>query len=278
MNAIVGVHGIGKYRYYRDAGNSVAGAAAAMRDKWDRYLHRGLTGGAPHNGQRYVTEVAYYAHLLGEAKQDDEPRAVQRMSAPEQEVFVAWARQFAGVGEGLTGALHRLTGWLLGRLAGNAAEFARFFAPEVAAYLTADGEARAAARAAVAEVIRRNRPRVVIAHSLGSVVTYETLWANPDLEVELLITLGSPLGMRDVVFERLLPSPVNGWGQRPRQVRRWVNIADKDDIAAIPASLRACFTGVDQEFMVNLDWIDFHTVEKYLGCGALNDHLKPYLP
>nr|BFE77725.1 hypothetical protein GCM10020093_003260 [Planobispora longispora] len=41
MNAIVGVHGIGKYRYYRDAGNSVAGAAAAMRDKWDRYLHRG---------------------------------------------------------------------------------------------------------------------------------------------------------------------------------------------------------------------------------------------
>nr|BFE77726.1 hypothetical protein GCM10020093_003270 [Planobispora longispora] len=61
---------------------------------------QGLTGGAPHNGQRYVTEVAYYAHLLGEAKQDDEPRAVQRMSAPEQEVFVAWARQFAGVGRG----------------------------------------------------------------------------------------------------------------------------------------------------------------------------------
>ncbi|MER5421694.1 hypothetical protein [Streptosporangium roseum] len=276
MDKIVGVHGIGKYHYYRDAGNSVSGAAAAVRDKWDRYLHKGLTGGGPYAKERYITEVAYYAHLLGENK-DDSPRAVQRMDTGAQEVFVAWAKQLDSVGEGLTGALHRVTGWLLDRLQGNAAEFARFFCPEVAAYMTAGGEARAEARAAVAEVIRRNRPKVVIAHSLGSVVTYETLWAHPDLEVDLLITLGSPLGMRNVIFERLLPAPVNGWGARPRQVRRWINIADKDDIAAIPPGLRACFTGVDQEALVNLDWLDFHTVEKYLGCGALNDHLKPYL-
>lgn len=56
-----------------------------------------------------------------------------------------------------------------------------------------------------------------------------------------------------------------------------MNIADKDDIAAIPPGLRTCFTGVDQEALVNLDWLDFHTAEKYLGCGALNPHLKPYL-
>ncbi|MBG0829848.1 hypothetical protein HS041_18955 [Planomonospora sp. ID67723] len=276
MSAIVGVHGIGKYRYYRDAGNSVAGAAAAMRGKWDRYLHGGLTGGAPHAGERYITEIAYYAHLLGEHK-DDSPRAVQSMDARSQEVFVAWARQLDALGEGLTGALHRVAGWLLDRLPDRAADFARIFAPEVAAYLDAGGEARAGARAAVAEVIRRTRPQVVVAHSLGSVVAYETLWDDPDLEVELLITLGSPLGMRNVVFEHLLPAPVNGWGERPRQVGRWVNIADRHDIAAIPPGLRTCFTGVDQEFLVDLDWVDFHTVEKYLGCGALNDHLRPYL-
>ncbi|GAA3412208.1 hypothetical protein [Streptosporangium vulgare] len=41
MDGIVGVHGIGKYRYYRDAGNSVSGAALAMRDKWDATCTRG---------------------------------------------------------------------------------------------------------------------------------------------------------------------------------------------------------------------------------------------
>jgi hypothetical protein len=277
MDKIVGVHGIGKYHYYRDSGNSVAGAATAMRDKWDRYLHKGLTGDKPYAKERYVTEIAYYAHLLGESK-DESLLAVQTMDVGAQEVFVAWAKQLDdAVGEGLTGALHRMTGWLLDRLQVNAADFAKLFCPEVAAYMAAGGEARAKARAAVAEVIRRNRPKVVIAHSLGSVVTYETLWANPDLEVDLLITLGSPLGMRNVIFERLMPAPVNGWGERPRKVKRWVNIADKDDIVAIPPGLRGCFTGVDQEALVNLDWLDFHTVEKYLGCGALNSHLKPYL-
>ncbi|MFD2353188.1 hypothetical protein ACFSTC_33720 [Nonomuraea ferruginea] len=43
--------------------------------------------------------------------------------------------------------------------------------------------------------------------------------------------------MREVIFERLLPAPVNGRGERPKGVRRWVNIADKDDIAAIPPAL-----------------------------------------
>jgi hypothetical protein len=276
MDKIVGVHGIGKYHYYRDAGNSVTGAATAVRDKWDRYLHKGLTSGKPYAQERYVTEIAYYAHLLGETK-DDSPRVVQNMDVGAQEVFVAWAKQLDAVGEGLTGALHRMTSWLLDRLQANAADFARFFCPEVAAYMAAGGEARAKSRAAVAEVIRRNRPKVVIAHSLGSVVAYETLWANPDLEVDLLITLGSPLGMRNVIFEHLMPAPVNGWGERPRKVKRWINIADKDDIAAIPPGLRGCFTGIDQEALVNLDWLDFHTVEKYLGCGALNSHLKPYL-
>ncbi|MFC7639806.1 hypothetical protein ACFQX6_01160 [Streptosporangium lutulentum] len=275
MDKIVGVHGIGKYHYYRDAGNSVTGAATTMRDKWDRYLHKGLTGGEPHAKERYVTEIAYYAHLLGENKDDSpapcrpwtsEPR---RSSSPGPGSSTRWG--------GADRALHRMTGWLLDRLQVNAADFAKLFCPEVAAYMAAGGEVRAKSREAVAEVIRRNRPKVVIAHSLGSVVAYETLWANPDLEVDLLITLGSPLGMRNVIFEHLMPAPVNGWGERPRQVRRWVNIADKDDIVAIPPGLRACFTGVDQEALVNLDWLDFHTVEKYLGCGALNSHLKPYL-
>ncbi|GHH69461.1 hypothetical protein GCM10017673_19950 [Streptosporangium violaceochromogenes] len=276
MDKIVGVHGIGKYHYYRDAGNSVAGAAEAVRGKWDRYLHRALSCGAPYTRERYITEIAYYAHLLGEHEKEAAP-AVRDMDLPAQEVFVAWAGQLHPVGEGLTGVLHRVTGWLLERLQSKAVDFAGLFCPEVAAYMAPGGEARAKARAAVAEVIERNRPKVVVAHSLGSVVAYETLWADPGPEVELLITLGSPLGMRNVIFERLSPTPVNGRGERPPRVRRWVNVADKDDIVAIPPELGRYFAGIDREVSVNLDWLDFHSVEKYLGCGALNEYLGPYL-
>ncbi|MGN9839948.1 hypothetical protein ACTMTI_17655 [Nonomuraea sp. H19] len=273
MTVIVGVHGIGKYNYYLEAGRSAAGAAEAMRLKWDRYLHSALGG----ETRAYFSEVAYFSHHLHDGKGGDAgaPRSLAAMEAPAQQVLLNWAENL-GVGEHLTGALKSFTGWLLTKLDSRSAAFAGLFAPEVAAYLTDHGK-RDRCRRTVADTIRRNRPKVVIAHSLGSVVTYEALWANPDLRIDLLITLGSPLGMRNVIFEHLLPAPINGRGERPSGVRRWVNIADKDDIAAIPPDLRGCFTGVDVEELVNLDWIDFHTAEKYLGCPALDPHLRPFV-
>lgn len=280
MATIVGVHGIGKYNYYLDAGRSAPGAAEAMRLKWDRYLHAALGGDA----RAYFSEIAYYSHHLHDGEHggeqegehgDQPPRSPAAMESPAQQVLAGWARNL-GLGEHVTGALKSFTGWLLDRLDGRSAAFAKLFAPEVAAYLT-DEARREQCRHAVADVIRKNRPKVVIAHSLGSVVTYETLWANPDLRIELLVTLGSPLGMRNVVFERLLPAPINGRGERPKGVGRWVNIADKDDIAAIPPNLAVSFTGIDAEELVNLDWIDFHTAEKYLGCPALDPYLRPFL-
>src|SRR5690242_3617575 len=49
-------------------------------------------------------------------------------------------------------------------------------------------------------------PAIVVAHSLGSVVAYEALhdWRG---DVPLLVTLGSPLAMRAVVWPRLRPTP-----------------------------------------------------------------------
>ncbi|GII93720.1 hypothetical protein [Sinosporangium siamense] len=288
MAAIVGVHGIGKHNYYEDAGHCSSGAAEAMRRKWDRYLHTGLTGGRAYSGESYIKSVAYYAHLLKEnrvvQKLGNAPKkaaAVRAMAVEEQRVFIEWARQLDAVkskaGEALTQALRRLMEWLLDTLDERAISFAGLFCPEVTAYLDGRPGARAACVQEVAETIRREEARVVIAHSLGSVVTYEALWANPDIEVDLLITLGSPLGLRDVIFERLVPSPIKDRGERPKGVGRWINIADKDDIAAIPPGLAGQFGGVDLDVVVNLDWIDFHTVGKYLGSGALNRHLAPYL-
>ena len=66
--------------------------------------------------------------------------------------------------------------------------------------------------------------RVVIGHSLGS-VAYEYVCRYWPPSVELLVTLGSPLGIPNLVFERLTPAPAEGAGAWPGRVASWVNLA-----------------------------------------------------
>jgi hypothetical protein len=75
-----------------------------------------------------------------------------------------------------------------------------------------------------------NEPIVVIAHSLGSVVAIEFLAEYAQTPIELMITLGSPLGLAGI-YRRLIASPVF-----PQSVKRWVNASDpRDIIATVPA-------------------------------------------
>ena len=50
----------------------------------------------------------------------------------------------------------------------------------------------------------------MVGHSLGSVVAYEALCAHPEWPVRALVTLGSPLGIRNLIFDRLVPAPAAG--------------------------------------------------------------------
>ncbi|MEV4482648.1 hypothetical protein [Micromonospora coxensis] len=77
--------------------------------------------------------------------------------------------------------------------------------------------------------------RVLVGHSLGSIVAYEALRNNPDWPVRTLVTLGSPLGLRAVV-DRLVPpvGPGDGW---PGSVVGWVNIAARQDAVAMVKTL-----------------------------------------
>ena len=87
--------------------------------------------------------------------------------------------------------------------------------------------------------------RVIIAHSLGTVVAYEALgtyagtprWAN----IRTLVTLGSPLGIPNLIFEKLRPEPSNGKGHWPADIERWTNISDDGDIVALLKKLRPLF-------------------------------------
>lgn len=85
--------------------------------------------------------------------------------------------------------------------------------------------------------------RLVIAHSLGTIVAYETL-CETKLFTPAFITLGSPLGLPNLIFDRLDPVPVGGKGNWPGGVRSWTNIADRHDIVAAVKDLGPLFDGV----------------------------------
>jgi pimeloyl-ACP methyl ester carboxylesterase len=74
--------------------------------------------------------------------------------------------------------------------------------------------------------------RVLVGHSLGSVVAYNALRRNQHWRVHTLITLGSPLGQPFVLSRLNLPDNAGPEGHWPGQVHRWVNIAAVGDKAA----------------------------------------------
>ncbi|XVS61856.1 hypothetical protein ACQPYE_26655 [Actinosynnema sp. CA-299493] len=111
---------------------------------------------------------------------------------------------------------------------------------QVARYLT-EPDVRGAARERVTRMLEADT-RVVVAHSLGSVVAYEALCASPGHGVRALVTLGSPLGIANLVFDRLDPPPVAARGAWPGDESLvWTNVADPGDVVALVKDLRPRF-------------------------------------
>ena len=64
--------------------------------------------------------------------------------------------------------------------------------------------------------------RVLVGHSLGSVISYGALRRNPQWNVHTFVTLGSPLG-QPMVLDQLNP-PVDAGDGWPGSIQRWVNV------------------------------------------------------
>ncbi|MFI7321313.1 hypothetical protein [Streptomyces venezuelae] len=112
-------------------------------------------------------------------------------------------------------------------------------ARQVRLYFT-DAEVRAAVQRRFERCVTP-RTEVVVAHSLGTVVAYEGLCAHPQWQDVTFVTLGSPLGIRNLAFDRLVPAPVDGRGHWPEPVKSWTNIADRGDVVPMVKSLAARF-------------------------------------
>jgi hypothetical protein len=128
---------------------------------------------------------------------------------------------------------------------------------------------RQQARQRVSEAVGDDT-RVMVGHSLGSVVAYEALSVNPGWSIRMLVTLGSPLGIPNLLFDRLEPAPLlaadaqpGPRGRWPGPGRAWVNVADKGDVVALVKDLRVVF-GPDVDCWVVDNGATAHDARPYL--------------
>jgi predicted alpha/beta hydrolase family esterase len=106
--------------------------------------------------------------------------------------------------------------------------------------------------------------RVLVAHSLGTVLAYGALAAHDDWPVHTFVTLGSPLAA-PVVFDMLQPAPVDGQAAWPGSVQRWVNVRAVGDKAAA-LSLAGRFGARVEEVVID-NGHRAHAPEPYLNAA-----------
>ncbi len=78
---------------------------------------------------------------------------------------------------------------------------------------------------------------LLIAHSMGSVIAYDSLWelthsGRDHVEVDTLLTMGSPLGQR-YMQKRIKGAGGSGFERYPNNVRRWKNLSAVGDLTAL---------------------------------------------
>jgi hypothetical protein len=272
VTSIVGVHGV----HYDMPEYDPPTAAAKLAESWSTNLAKGL-------GERLQITMAYYAPHLRTANAQSSGDNPDALDEEAREMLAAWdaeLREYRQVPQGIATALPRQLISGMARLGGFASVpfhvFAMAVMREVPAYLgKGNAHRRQAARDEVAATIQKANASIVLAHSLGSVVAYEALWAWPKITVDLLVTFGSPLGIRGFVFDRLDPKPAKT-GRRPPGVRRWVNIADPGDICAVPRWLYESFD-LDKDLEAPIGTFAFHKAVKYLAAPAMAGTLRSHL-
>lgn len=147
------------------------------------------------------------------------------------------------------------------------------FVRQVDAYLTCQE-----IREAVDNIVRPSilkGPTVIVAHSLGSVITYRLLReAQSAAEVPLFVTLGSPLGFH-AVKQYLNPPSL----AVPIAVRTWLNATDARDCVALYACLdRNTFAdGIENVANVHHLRDNPHAIADYIGHATVAERIHAAL-
>lgn len=114
---------------------------------------------------------------------------------------------------------------------------------------------------------------LLIAHSMGSIVAFDVLDLNPLLQVDTLVTIGSPLGFPVVIGRMAAERGGAGTGERAMQIpdsirKAWYNLADIEDYVAFDSNIA-------DDFVANVDGVkpvDVQVVNDYVYRRNRNPH------
>jgi hypothetical protein len=137
-------------------------------------------------------------------------------------------------------------------------EFALKAVPQVDGYLNRPNVQRAVD--AIVEPTLAQGKTIVIAHSLGTIVTYRLLKKlSGSLDVPVFFTIGSPLGI-DLVVRRIRPI------MTPQTVGTWINAVDQRDYVALVAKLEKPNYSIPITNITDLEneGKDAHSITEYL--------------
>jgi hypothetical protein len=266
---------------WADAVASGSGPPIRFANYSDLFWTKGGQGGAP--GELDPMETEILAQLLLESIDTQLDVELEEESTRRGLVEARAQLQPAGQAQGALDLFRRVVNaatalvsippigaagqWLTATvMVGELAQVARYLARSEIDGMGATLDRRIRSRVAAAFP---DEPSVVVGHSLGSVVSLETLHESSG-DTPLFVTIGSPIALRAAVLPRLLPTPAC----TPESVGRWLNFWDRDDIIAarpiLEQAVRANAAGTTPEsHRVDSDGIWAHTATKYLRQPAV---------
>jgi hypothetical protein len=121
------------------------------------------------------------------------------------------------------------------------------------------------------------RPVLLIAHSMGSVIAWDSLWQmshneRDHVHINTLLTMGSPLGQR-FVQRRLQGFREEGGERYPLGIDRWVNLAAVGDLTAVDPELAVDFGAMVERGLVST--IDDRELHNFFRLdGVLDVHAE----
>jgi subtilisin family serine protease len=152
-------------------------------------------------------------------------------------------------------------------------------------FLFVETERQRMCDALAARLTQGSGPTIVVAHSQGTMIAYKTLFdlskTRPDLEVPLLVTMGSPLGMQEIIDQmRRWTGVKKGKLPLPRCVKQWLNISERLDPVSIDRSLGDEYElgndGAEElGLRVNPHWKNNpHSPTGYLSTSFVRTHVR----
>jgi hypothetical protein len=158
------------------------------------------------------------------------------------------------------------------------------FSTDFAEYLKAETsyatEVRSRLRDRLLLLLERGDKLAVLAHGTGSVVAWDVLWELThseeyrsriaDKKVDMLLTMGSPLGDA-TVQKRVLGAGEKGSRRYPGNILSWMNVSAEDDYTCHDKAIADDFSRMMQERLIS-SISDFAIYNHAVRYGKSNPH------